>query len=166
MTRRTPVTAPALATLVLLTLAVFATPGAAQLRPGVHVAHANDFAGGTNGVGASLELSFPLLPVDVFVAGDYFFPDCGDVDCGLYGGSADVHFSLPIPVLTPYGTAGLVYRKWKVTDFDVVSTGSDTGFGLGAGVNLSTIVLGAYAEARYEFVDPDDQLVFRVGIRF
>jgi hypothetical protein len=43
---------------------------------------------------------------------------------------------------------------------------SHTGFGLGAGVNLGTLVLGAYAEARYEFVDPNDQLVFRIGIRF
>lgn len=158
-----PLLGPALA---LVALATLASPGRAQLHPGVHVARANDFAGGANGVGASLNLGFPLLPVEVFVGGEYFFPDCGNSDCGLWGGSADVHFKLPIPIITPYGTAGLVYRRSTVTDLDVVSTGTNTGFGLGAGVNLGTILLGAYAEARYEFVDPDNELVFRLGVRF
>ncbi len=134
----------------------------AQLRPGIHAARAHDVGGGANGVGGSLQVGFPLLPVDVFVAGDYFFPDCGAVDCSLWGGSADLHLTMPFPILTPYGTAGVVYRKYSA---DGVSSGA-TGFGLGAGVDLGTLVLGAYLEARYEFVDPDDQLVFRLGIRF
>lgn len=154
------------AVLAATALLAFAPPASCQLNPGVHVARAHDFAGGANGVGGSLELSFPLVPIDLFVAGDYFFPDCGGRDCGLWGGSADVHFTLPFPILTPYGTAGLVYRKSTVTDLDVVSTGASTGFGLGAGVNLGTLVLGAYLEARYEFVNPDDQFVIRLGVRF
>lgn len=145
-------------------LAVLAATGEAhaQLAPGIHVARANDVGGGANGVGASVELSFPLAPVDVFVGGDYFFPDCGVVDCGLWGGSADVHFKMPLPVLTPYGAVGIVYRKSTADD-----VGSDaTGFGIGAGVNLGTVLLGAYLEGRYEFVGQDDQMVFRLGIRF
>ncbi|HSG08425.1 MAG TPA: hypothetical protein VLA36_08705 [Longimicrobiales bacterium] len=141
-------------------------PGAqSQLNPGLHVARASDVFGGSNGVGASLELDFPLLPIDVFVAGEYFFPDCGSADgCGYMGGSADLHFTLPVPVLTPYGTAGIVYRRSDAGDgADAVG---HTGFGLGAGLNLGTLVLGAYAEARYEFVDPEDQMVLRVGLRF
>ena len=143
----------------------FAPAAQAQINPGLHVARAADTFGGSYGAGASLELSFPLLPIDVFVAGDYFFPDCGTADgCGYMGGSADLHVSLPLPVLTPYGAAGLVYRQFDAGDgFEAVT---HTGFGLGAGVNLGTLVLGGYAEARYEFVDPDDQLVFRLGIRF
>lgn len=146
-------------------LALGSRPLQAQVSPGIHVARAADVFGGTNGVGASLQIGFPLMPVDVFVAGDYFFPDCGTASgCSYAGGSADLHFTLPFPVLTPYATAGLVYRRYD--GGDTVDPESHTGFGLGAGVNLGTVVLGAYAEARYEFVDPNDQLVFRIGIRF
>ncbi|HKJ01920.1 MAG TPA: hypothetical protein VJ997_05675 [Longimicrobiales bacterium] len=151
--------------LVATALLGFAPAAKAQLRPGVHLAQAADVFGGSLGAGASLQVSFPLFPMDVFVAGEYFFPDCGTADgCGYLGGSADLHFRLPVPVLTPYATGGIVYRRFDAGDgSDAVA---NTGFGLGAGVNLGTLVLGAYAEARYEFVDPDDQLVFRVGIRF
>lgn len=151
--------------LVLLFLAFLTSDAEAQLHPGIHAARAADAFGGANGVGASLELGFPLFPVDVFVAGDYFFPDCGSIEgCRYMGGSADLHFKLPVPVLTPYATAGLVYRRFEAGAGAPAE--SNTGFGLGAGVHLNTLVLGAYAEARYEFVDPDDQVVVRVGIRF
>lgn len=150
--------------LVPAALAVGTADAQAQLNPGLHVARANDVFGGTTGVGASAQLSFPLMPIDIFVAGEYFFPDCGAVgDCSFMGGSADLHLTLPIPMLTPYGTAGLVYRR---TDLVGAGASAATGFGLGVGVKLGALVLGGYAEARYEIVDPDDQLVFRVGIRF
>jgi hypothetical protein len=148
-------------------LAVLATTDAAQaqLRPGIHVARATargaDVGGTTNGVGGSLELGLPLAPVDLFVAGDYFFPDCTG-DCSLWGGSADLHFKMPVPVLTPYGAVGLVWRRSSFGDV----TQDAQGFALGAGVDLGTIALGAYFDARYEFVDPDDQMVLRLGIRF
>jgi len=149
--------------LATVALGVEAPAASAQLNPGIHVARAADAFGGTNGIGGSVELSFPLFPIDLFVAGEYFFPDCGTVDdCSFMGGSADLHLGLPIPVLTPYATGGLVYRR---TD---VGTGAsaETGFGGGVGVHLGAMVIGAYAEVRYEVVDPDDQLVFRLGIRF
>jgi len=149
--------------LATVALGVGAPEASAQLNPGIHVARATDAFGGTNGIGGSVELSFPLFPIDLFVAGEYFFPDCGTADdCSFMGGSADLHLSLPIPVLTPYATGGLVYRR---TD---VGTGASaqTGFGGGVGVHLGALVIGAYAEVRYEVVDPDNQLVVRVGIRF
>ncbi len=137
----------------------------AQLNPGIHVARASDAFGGVNGVGGSVELSFPLFPIDLFVAGDYFFPDCGSADeCSFLGGSADLHLSLPVPVLTPYVTGGLVYRR---TDLGQgAGATAETGLGGGVGAHLGTLVVGAYAEVRYEVVDPDDQVVFRIGIRF
>ena len=154
-----------LAVAALAALGLSAERAQAQLNPGIHVARAADSFGGTNGVGASVQLSFPLFPIDVFVAGEYFFPDCGSVsDCAYMGGSADLHFGLPFPVLTPYATAGLVYRRSDAGGG--AGAVAKTGFGAGVGVDLGTLVLGAYAEARYEFVDPDDQLVFRLGIRF
>lgn len=146
-------------------LALVPTTTRAQISPGIHAARAADVFGGANGLGASLELGIPLLPIDAFVAGEYFFPDCGSGSgCSFAGGSADLHFELPFPVLSPYATAGLVYRRYDEGDSAKPETHS--GFGAGAGVNLGGVVLGAYAEARYEFVDPDNQLVFRIGIRF
>lgn len=148
---------------VACALGTFAGDAQAQLNPGIHVARAFDAFGGANGIGGSLELGFPLFPIDVFVAGEYFFPDCGSVaDCSYMGGSADLHFSLPVPMLTPYATAGVVYRRMDAG----IGAVADTGFGAGVGVNLGALVLGGYAEARYEFVGEDDQVVVRVGLRF
>lgn len=146
-------------------LGIGAPEASGQLNPGLHVARASDAFGGANGVGGSVELSFPLFPIDLFVAGDYFFPDCGTAEgCSLMGGSADLHLGLPFPVLTPYFTGGLVYRR---TDpGGGAETTAKTGFGAGVGVHLGAVAIGAYAEARYEFVDPDDEFVIRLGIRF
>lgn len=131
-----------------------------QINPGLHVARAADSFDGVNGVGGSVELSLPVLPVDFFFAGEYFFPACDG--CSFWGGSADVHLTLSLPILSPYGSAGLVLRNADASDTRV-RTG---GLGLGGGVNLATLVVGAFAEARYEILDAsDDQFVFRLGIR-
>lgn len=159
MRRLFPVWLP-LAALLALTVHV-----SAQIRPGIHVARAADFAGGASGVGGSVEMGFPLLPIDIFLAGDYFFPDCGGPDCHLWGGSADVHFTGPFPLVTPYAALGLVYRDYTFAYGDQVDSSSAVGVGVGAGVELG-LGVGAYAEGRYEFVDPNDQFVFRIGIRF
>lgn len=148
--------------IVALLLAGPLAPGAvAQLKPGVHAARAADAFGGVNGLGASIHLGVPLAPIQFLVAGEYFFPECGG--CSFWGGSADIHFSLPIPVMTPYGAAGVVLRHTAVSDTEV-RTG---GIGIGAGVNLNALALAAFAEGRYEIMDGGvDQLVFRLGIRF
>jgi hypothetical protein len=147
--------------LALVAMASSGRDARAQISPGIHLARAADVAGGTYGAGGSLKLSFPLAPVEVMVAGDYFFPDC-TADCSFWGGSADVHFKMPFPVLTPYGAAGVVYRKYSLGG----ASTDHTGFGVGAGIDLGAVGFGAYAEARYEFVDPDDEFVLRLGIRF
>jgi len=147
--------------LVVVAVLWLPTQAYAQINPGLHVARAADSFGGVNGVGGSLQLGLPVLPVDLFFAGEYFFPNCDD--CSFWGGSADVHLTLPVPILTPYGTAGLVLRNTDVSDTRVRSGG----LGLGAGLNLRTLVVGAYAEGRYELMDGSgDQLVFRLGLRF
>lgn len=160
MMRRTPIV-----TLAVALLVASASQVQGQMNPGIHVARATDAFGGTNGVGGSVELSFPVFPIDLFVAGEYFFPDCGTVDdCSFSGGSADLHVKLPIPVLTPYATGGLVYRR---TDpGGGAGAVAKTGWGGGVGVHLGALVLGAYAEARYEVVEPEDQVVLRLGLRF
>lgn len=133
----------------------------AQISPGVHLARASESFDGVTGIGGSLRVGLPLVPFSLFVAGEYFFPGCDG--CSFWGGSADVHVSLPLPVLTPYATGGVVLRNTDVSDTRV-RTG---GLGLGAGVNLRMLRVGAYAEGRYEFMDGSgDQLVFRLGLRF
>ena len=147
--------------LALAAVSSLAPEAHAQANPGLHVARATDSFGGVNGVGGSLRLGLPVLPLDLFFAGEYFFPDCDD--CSFWGGSADIHFTLPVPGLTPYGTAGLVMRNTDASD-TTVRTG---GLGLGVGLNLSTLAVGAYGEGRYELMDGGgDQLVFRLGLRF
>jgi hypothetical protein len=132
-----------------------------QVKPGIHVARATDSFGGVNGIGGNVLLKLPVIPIDVLLAGEYFFTGCDD--CSLWGGSADVHFNLPIPLLTPYGTAGLVLRHTTVSDVQV-RTG---GLGLGAGLNLNALVVGAFAEGRYEFMSGgEDQFLIRIGVRF
>jgi hypothetical protein len=136
----------------LLLTGAMATPLAlsGQLKFGIHGARAVDIYGGANGLGASLELGFPAFPVDVFAAGDYFFPDCGGDDgCSFRGGSLDLHFGLPAPVFQPYGAAGLVVRQ--LDQGDAVGRVTHRGFGVGVGVNLGAALIGGYAEARYEF---------------
>jgi hypothetical protein len=147
--------------LALAALCVLPLAAQAQINPGVHAARATKSFDGVNGVGGHVRVGLPALPIDLFLAGEYFFPDCDN--CSLWGGSVDVHLSLPIPVVTPYATAGLVMRNFSASDV-TVRTG---GLGFGAGVNLTALVVGAFAEGRYELMESgDDQLVFRLGIRF
>lgn len=145
----------------LAALVLSAPAAQAQIIPGIHAARAAKSFDGVNGVGGNLLVGLSALPIDLFLAGEYFFTECDN--CSLWGGSADVHLSLPIPVVTPYATAGFVMRSFSASDV-VIRTG---GFGVGAGVNLTALAPGAFAEGRYELMESgDDQLVFRVGIRF
>jgi hypothetical protein len=132
----------------------------AQIHPGFHLARAAKSFDGVNGVGGSVELRLPVLPVSFVVAGEYFFPGCEG--CSLWGGSVDVHLSLRLPGVSPYGAAGLVLRNTDVSDTRV-RTG---GVGLGGGVNLTALGVRPFAEARYEILDGSgEQLVFRLGLR-
>jgi hypothetical protein len=150
--------------LALVGLLAWAPGLRAQLNPGVHAVRATDIFEGSYGLGVSLELDVPLFPVDFLVAGETFFPDCGNAEgCSFRGVSADVHFALPVPMVQPYAAAGAVYRR---TDpGGSAETLSERGYAVGVGLNLRALVLGGYAEVRYEFVDPDDQWVVRIGIR-
>jgi hypothetical protein len=150
--------------LALVTLGAVATGAGGQIRPGIHAARASEAFGGAYGLGASLEMGLPLLPVRFMVAGDYFRPDCGGSSgCSFMGASADVHFALTAPVIRPYGLVGAVVRRTRAAS-DVDAHGS-SGLALGVGVDLGAVAVGAYGEARYEFAG-NDELVLRLGIRF
>lgn len=151
--------------LALAALSATATGARSQINFGIHAARAADAFGGANGAGASVELDVPLFPVDFMVAADYFRPDCGAASgCSFMGATADIHFALPFPVVQPYALVGGVLRRTKANDAS--NAVNNKGLGLGVGVNLRALVVGAYGEARYEFVDPTREFVFRLGIRF
>lgn len=140
----------------------WARPAEAQLSVGLHVARAQDVFEGANGLGVGAEAGVPLFPVSVRAAADYFFPDCGSAEgCSFLGGSLNVNVALPIAVLRPYVTGGLVYRRFEADDAS--DPESDTGLGAGVGLDLDPVLFKLYVEARYEWVDPDDQWVLRLG---
>jgi hypothetical protein len=154
--------------IVLALIAGFAllVPAAAtaQVGTGIHLARANDVLGGATGIGGRVTVGVPLVPLGAALSGDLFFPDCeDDSDCAYRAASLDVHFRMmPASPLTPVLLGGYSVR-W--VDAGAGSTAQRSGVGLGVGLELG-LALGAYAEARYEFVDPEDQLVLRVGVLF
>jgi hypothetical protein len=167
------------ATLVVAT--VLATqPVDAQLALGIHASHATkgsesgaitfgDGAKGALGFGAKAGISPILLPVDVFLVGDYFFPDCASADCSYRSASLEVNLKLPLPVVRPYATAGYTVRDFKVElDGVVTSDAEERGFTGGVGVDVSFAVR-AFGEVRREFFGQGadgDQWVARVGLIF
>jgi hypothetical protein len=134
----------------------------AQLSWGLQAAHANDVFGGSNGLGAVVGVGVPLFPVNGRVGGEYFFPDCGSADgCSFMGWSAAVNVAIPFPVVRPYATGALVQRRFDPGNGADATT--DTGFAGGIGLEINPLLMTIFAEVRYEWVDPDNQFVLRVG---
>ena len=151
---------------MLLGVAWLAWPSSAeaQLRYGGHFARAQDAFGGTGGIGARVGLGLPLLPVEGFASGEYFFPACAAVGgCALSGVSLDMNVRLPVVLLSPYATGGWVLRRLDPGGGGdtLIESGLHLGLGAGAGVPGARV----FGEARYEFIKvPSRQLVLRLGI--
>lgn len=122
-----------------------------QLVGSVFGARARDSFGGTNGFGAGLGVSLPLLPLEVFGTGTLFRPDCSG--CELKGWSLGVKFTVfPLPVLKPYVTLGRTWRDLEDPSLSQVT--DDVGLFAGAGleIGLPGVGAGIFAEGRYEFL--------------
>jgi opacity protein-like surface antigen len=159
-------------------VAALALPTAAEaqldlLDAGIHGAYATETADGSAGIGGFLALDLPMAPLSIRAAGERFFPDCGaDVDgvelegCAFWGFSLDANLDvLPLPVVSPYLSAGFVYRYLDPSD--IVAGEEETGVAVGAGASFELGGLGAFAEARYEFIElPEEQFVVRAGLFF
>lgn len=161
-----------LRTLAVAAAAVFALVAAPQdaqaqvpVKFGVHVANATDVADGTWGLGARVGIDPPVMPLSFFGTVDYFFPDCGDGDCGYQNFAVDANFTpLPFPMVDVYLTGGLLLRRLSIED----ASETFTGFSLGAGVAFN-FVASAYLEARNEFFSDEDggnQILIRLGLLF
>ena len=144
------------------------TPAHGQLAGGVFGARALDSFGGTNGFGAEVGVSLPMIPLEVFGAGTWFSPTCDG--CKLQGWSLGVKLGvLPLPVLKPFLTFG---RSWRdLEDPNNTLALDERGFFAGAGLEISLPGFGIYAEGDYEFMDDDPaptedlrQWILRVGL--
>lgn len=135
---------------------------------GIHAARASDIHDGATGVGGQLGVTLPGFPLTVRGAVDRFFPDCPDEvdgDCGAWGFTVDGNLSLPLPVLSPYASAGFVRRSVELSD--PLGETSATGFALGGGLKLGLPGLSVFGEMRREIMnDLDDQWMFRLGLLF
>jgi len=153
----------------------------AQFKFGVHVANAMDLleaeelggSDGSFGLGARVGIAPPALPFSFFGTVDYFFPDCGDYDCGYQNFALDANFSpFPFPMFDIYATGGLLIRRSSVEGsfqgIDIDESSTATGFSIGAGVAFN-FVASAYLEGRYEILGDDDggkQVLIRLGLLF
>jgi len=155
---------------VVLTISALVGPLPAhgQLVGGVFGARARDSFGGVNGLGAAAGVSLPVLPMEVFASGTFFYPDCSG--CDLKGWSLGVKLMvLPISVLKPYLTFGRTWRDLEDLNVGLI-TNEDGLFG-GAGLEIGLRRVGIFAEGRYEFLtetvgaNPDlRQWMFRAGL--
>ncbi len=136
----------------------------AQFRGGGHAIHAGQLFGGSGGVGLRGGIQLPLIPIDLMAAGEYFFPDCGELaGCGLQGVTLDANFRMIFPVVRPYISGGLAHRRYSPGG-DALTINS-SGLSVGAGIDVRLGGLGGFAEARYEFTEaPRSQSVVRIGI--
>ena len=144
-------------------------PADGQLVGGVFGARARDSFGGTNGFGAQVGVSLPLVPLEVFAAGTLFSPAC--TGCDLKGWSVGANVGIfPLPVLKPYVTFGRTWRDLEDPSSALIL--DDDGFFTGAGLEIALPGFGLFGEGRYEFLtenpgpSPDlRQWTLRAGLR-
>lgn len=152
--------------LLALALLAVSAPAAvdAQFRVGGHAAHAGNAFGGSSGLGVRAGFDLPFAPLGVTASAEYFFPDCAsEADgCGLRGYGVDANFRMVLPVVRPYVSGGLVYRR--LAPGGGLDARTHSGLAAGAGVDVSLSAVRAFGEGRYEFVSPVRQAVWRVGL--
>lgn len=98
-------------------------------------------------------VAIPVLPLDTMASWARFSPECrsDEPDCELTGLTLDANFRIPVPLIHPYVSAGIAYRR-----LSPVQPGEEAGAlgpGLGAGVDVALARLHLFGEARYEWVD-------------
>ena len=129
-------------------------PAEGQLVGGVFAARARDSFGGTNGLGAEVGVSLPLLPIDVVASGTLFSPSC--TGCDLSGWSLGVKFQvLPLPVVKPYVTAGRTWRDLEEPSDRLVLDEEGIFAGPGLEIAFPGTQAGIFLEGRYEFLTSD-----------
>jgi len=125
--------------------------------------------GGAQGLGVRAAVSFPVLPVSAYAAGERLFPDCPEDGCSVWAGEVGVNVAvIPLPIVQPYVSGAITRRRFDSgIDGAVSSVRTEEGISAGLGVAVGLAGIGAFVEGRYEFLDdPYDQWIFRLGIMF
>jgi hypothetical protein len=150
---------------VMLGALLVPATASAQLFGGVFGAYANDSFDGTYGVGGELGLNIPVLPLDVFGSGTWYFPDCDN--CDLSGWSLGANLRIPMVIVRPYLTGGWTWRDIEGGGATVnpLADGNYSGVFAGAGIDLALFGVRLFAEGRREFLEGElEQFVFRGGV--
>lgn len=124
----------------------------AQVSFGPQVSYASEIE--EIAVGARLQAGLPTLLSGLQLIGsaDYYFEDCGDIDCSTLDFNANVALPiLPLPMMQVYAGGGLNIIRVSVEDFSE----SETGINVLAGVKFPGTTIRPFAEARYTFGDFD-----------
>lgn len=157
---------------MVLALFVAAAPASAQ-RFGVHANWSDDF---DFGIGARVEVDAQGLFTDeepfsrTFFLGsfDYFFPDCGSIDCDYW----EINAGLAIPIIAadidPYVGAGVNIANFSVDselpdEFDYGISDTEFGLNLLGGIRFPLGGLSAFGEGRLE-LGGGEQLVLAFGV--
>lgn len=166
-------------TLTLFLLAGAATPSAGQVGftlgggPSVPVGDFGNLAATGWMAMAGVRLGLPLLPVGFRAEGLYGQnPHDGAATdkTVLYGGMANVILQIgpPLVPVKPYLIGGVGYLNQKFSPGNSGLPEADAweaAFGAGGGVNVSLVMVGIFAEARYLRRDDTGFFLIMAGVR-
>lgn len=152
-----------------------AAPAAAQLGIGPQISYADDF---DLGIGGRLQFGMGTLFGDEGFAGsligittfDWFFPDCGDIDCSYLEFNANAAYPFARQSeFSPYVGAGLHFARWSSdADTGLGNLGKDAteiGLNLLGGLLYDLGTFSAYGEGRFE-IGGGEQFVLTFGLLF
>jgi hypothetical protein len=147
-----------------------------QVSIGAHASYMSEIgtgftaqtADGTVGVGGRLGIGIPVVGIKLLGTVDMFFPDCGTEDCDFHAATANLLYTIPIPVLiSPYFGAGIAVQNSEGGS-SFLGDLSDWGINLMAGFSLDNGgSFQPFVEGKYQIMnDFDDQLVISAGLSF
>ncbi|MFP4623087.1 MAG: hypothetical protein ACOCVZ_10255 [Gemmatimonadota bacterium] len=159
---------------VLVALGAVAEPAQAQVQFGVQANYADDFDFGIGAraqfaLGPTLDPEGPLSELTGVVSFDYYFPDCGGLDCSYIEFNGNALYPIDIGEgFAPYVGGGIHVGRVSV-DFEseFADDTSDTEVGLNAlgGATFGLGVLSAFAEAKLQLAGAE-QFALTFGVLF
>ena len=170
---------------LVLLLGTVASPTNGQVAVGLHataIIDVDQYApsgpgtfeglGGALGIGGRMLFRPAAAPIAVVAAAEYYFADCGPLECRLWTASAGVNLYLPVRDFRPYLHGAVQYREDQLFR-DFLADDSLTAWVVGVGVEVDFAVSLVF-EGLAEIVDDPpgfccgfldlDPLVLKVGV--
>ncbi|MFO7895279.1 MAG: outer membrane beta-barrel protein [Longimicrobiales bacterium] len=166
-----------IAAFAVLMAGALAQPAQAQVQFGAQANYADDFDFGIGAraqfdLGSMFELEGAMASLKGVVSGDFYFPDCGDLDCSYMEINGNALYPIEMEGdLAPYVGGGLNIARFSADYTDpfsgTTSSSSDTDVGLNAlgGANFDLGSMAAFAEAKIE-LGGGEQFVLTFGVLF